>query len=132
MFEPRPEISTATLLRSAMMGGGPVFAGAPSAVRAADGAAGLARLDAADTVRGFACRTELFDHLRGIGVADDGNHADAAVEGPRQLRRFDRAAGLEESEQRRKRPIVSIYDSVAALRQNPRNILEKTATRDMR
>src|SRR5687767_4646862 len=98
MLLPRPEISTATRRLSAMVvGRGPVLAGAPGVGRTANGTAALARFDLADPVDGLASLGErLRDGVR-IG-GDDGDHADAAIEGPRQFAGLDSAARLQEGE----------------------------------
>src|SRR5688500_10680001 len=98
MFEPRPEISTATRLRSAMMRGRPAVAGAPAAGRSATRRAAPARFDLADAMHSLSgCLQGFRDLIRIVG-SDDRDHADAAVEGPGQFAGLDRAARLEEGE----------------------------------
>src|SRR5438105_10863900 len=100
MFEPRPESRTATRTLSAMAGG-PVGAGAPRASRADDGAAARPGLDMADREDGFSNTfKQLRDVLR-IVLRDDQGHADAAIEGPRELLRLDLALRLQEGHQPR-------------------------------
>src|SRR5262245_2287920 len=110
MLEPRPEISTASRLRSA------IVLGAPAAVLAGDGATALALLDPPDLEHGFAGALQgLADRIR-LGPGNDHRHPDPAVEGPRHLLRNDRTAGLEHGEDRRQRPLAHIYDCMTAVR----------------
>src|SRR5687768_142061 len=132
MFEPRPEISTAIRLRSAMVRCGPGFARAPGLDAAAYGAAGLASLDPADPMDGFAGRFEPLVDLRDLGLPDNRHHADPAIEGSCQLARLDRAARLEEGEQAGQGPAVGLDDGVRALGQDPRDVFEQAAAGDMR
>ena len=99
---------------------------------ACDRAAALARFDRADAEDRLAGRFELAATTVRIVGCDDHGHADAAVEGARHFVRRDVAAFLEQGEQRRQRPAAGIDDGVATVRQNPRNILEKSAAGDMR
>ena len=85
----------------------------------------------ADAVDGFAGGFERGGDVGGVGFADDGDHADAAVEGAGKLGGLDRAAGLEEGEQAREGPGVGVDDGVAAFGQDARDILEQPAAGDM-
>ena len=101
-----------------------MFAGAPGVGGTPDGAAHIARLDHADAEHGFACSFQILRYVVGLLGADDCDHADPAIEGTRQFARLDCATGLKEGEQAGQGPGVGIYDRVAAIGQNPRNILE--------
>src|SRR4051794_5231515 len=101
MLVPRPESSTPTRTRSAMMGGGPVVAGGPGAARAGDGAAFVAGPDRSDLDDCFSSLFKLLRHISHIVSSDDQDHADAAIEGPRHLLGLDIALRLEESHQPR-------------------------------
>src|SRR5437867_3321211 len=124
MFEPRPEISTATLLHSAMVADRPVFASAPGFGAAHHGAALVAGVDTTDAIDGLAGGLEPLNDVGGIFRSNDRDHADAAIEGARQLARFDRAASLKEGEQAGQRPTVGVDHGVRAFGQDPRDILE--------
>jgi hypothetical protein len=125
MFEPRPEIRIAIGLRSG------IVRCAPAAVSTAHRAPALSGLDPADAVHGFARALKSHAHAIRIIDADDSRHADAAIEGPSHLLRRDVATLLKQLKNGQSRP-VHRYDSVAGLGQNPRNILKKPATGDMR
>src|SRR5678816_4691452 len=92
MFEPRPEISTATRLRSGIVGG------APAAVRSGHGAAAPPSLDPADLEHRLAGAFERCADRSGVRPGDDGGHPDPAIEGPRHFLRGDRPARLEHRE----------------------------------
>src|SRR5690348_16394268 len=125
MLLPRPEIRIATRLGSRIVSRGPVLRRVPRAGLAVDGAAALTRFDAPDLHgRGGARRARNFRR-------DDHGHADAAVERPRHLLGRDVPAALEEREDRRQLPALGIDYGVTTFRQNPRNILEKPAARDV-
>ena len=98
---------------------------------AADGAAQVTRFDVADAVDDFAGGFEGMRDGVGVGLADDGDHADAAVEGAGKLGGLDRAAGLEVGEQAREGPGVGVDDGVAALGQDARDIFEQPAAGDV-
>src|SRR4249919_1073079 len=131
MFEPRPEISTATRDRSAMVAGRPVFGCAPGAGAALYRAALVARLDPADPMDSLPRNLQPFGYLGFILRRDNRHHPNAAVESPRKLSRFDRAAGLEEGEQARQGPFVRIDHGMGAFRQHARDILQQSAAGDM-
>src|SRR5918993_5207180 len=132
MLDPRPEMSTATRARSAMVIGGPGVGRAPRAGAAFDRAAARASRDRTDAVDGLARALEGFGDRIGLGCRDDRDHSDAAVEGPRHFRGRDVTALLHEGEDARQDPFVHFYHRMAILCQNSRNILEKAAAGDMR
>src|SRR4051812_37694990 len=109
MFEPRPEISTATRLRSGIVGRG------PAAVRPGHSAPALPRLDSTDASNRFPRALELRGHLIRYRSSDDHDHPDAAIEGAYHLLRFDVAAFLQQLEKSGERLIKS-YKCVAIVR----------------
>src|SRR5687768_1187915 len=121
MLDPRPEMSTATRARSAMMIGGPGVVRAPRAGAAFDRAAARARRDRTDAMHGFARALEGFGDRIGLGCRDDRDHSDAAVEGTRHFRGRDVATLLHERENARQNPFVDFYHRMAILWQNSRN-----------
>src|SRR3954470_19625791 len=88
MLVPRPERSTPTRARSAMVAGRPIVARGPGAARAGDGAASFARFDRTDAEDGFSSSFKRLGHILHIGFAHHHGHADAAVEGARHLFRL--------------------------------------------
>src|SRR4051812_13104131 len=112
MLEPRPEMRTATRLRSAMVADRPIFAGAPGPCLAEHRAALGAMIDPADLMNCLPGCLEPLDSLRSLFGRDDCNHADATIEGSSQLARLDRSAGLEESKQGRKGPGACVDNRV--------------------
>src|SRR5688500_12314916 len=115
MLVPRPDISTPTLIRSAMMGRRPGGATAPAAGRAAPRAASPAGLDPADFEDAFSSAFKRLRHVFDILPGDDQGHADPAIEGPRHFLRLDIALRLEEGHQPRLRPAIGVDRSVEAL-----------------
>src|SRR5689334_10438441 len=131
MFEPRPEIRTATRARSAMMGRGPGVTRAPRIRSAGDGAALLTGFDRADDAGALACFGQCRAHCLRLGRRDDRDHADPAVEGPRELARLDVALCLEEGDQRGLGPCAGVDPGMETLRQDARNIFEQPAAGDV-
>src|SRR4051794_19438624 len=122
MLLPRPEIRTATRFGSRIVGRGPPLAG--------DRAAAPAFVDSPDFDRKF---TSFFQ--RAVDVArtfgrHDVDHANSAIERARHFLRSDPASRLQHGEDRWELPRANIYGRVAIIGQNPRNILEKSATSD--
>src|SRR4051794_23759750 len=132
MLLPRPEISTPTRLALRIVGRGPIPGGIPAAGLACDRAAALPGFDPADPGHGLAGVFEGCGDLVGLIGRNDDRHADAAVECPRHLLRSDLSCVLQQSEDLRVFPTVNFYDSMAVSGQNPWNILEKSATGDVR
>src|SRR5690606_20143155 len=131
MFEPRPEISTPTRRRSAMMGGGPGAARAPGFGPARYGAAARSGLDMPDRKDGFTFFLKsLRDFVHMLG-GDNERHADAAVEGARHLLRLDIPLGLEEGHQPGLRPGIGVDPGVEMVRQHAGDILQQSAAGDM-
>src|SRR6185369_4066073 len=122
MFEPRPDISIATRLRSRIVGCGPVLIRGPRACLAGDRAAVFACFDAANFER-----VEHAGNRTGLAGRDDHRHADATVEGPRHLLGRKASPLLQQSEDGRQVPEIRSYLGMGAVRQNSRNILEKSA-----
>src|SRR5215472_2534045 len=130
MLLPRPEIRMATRLGSRIVGSAPVPGRAPAAAAAVHRAAARSLFDPADL------EPVLVPERRSYGLAlvrfDDQHHSNSAVEGPRHFLGLDLPSGLELGEDRRKQPRVRIDVSMAAIRQNPRNVFKKPATGDVR
>src|SRR5688500_6518197 len=124
MLLPRPEMRIPTRLGSRIVGGGPSPGRAPAASIAADRAAAFPRLDPADAVDRLSGLAQLVRERVGVTRGGDDRHADAAIERPRHFGSSDLSALLKERKNRRQRPVTNIYDSVANIWQNTRNILE--------
>lgn len=88
-----------------------------------NGAAFLTGLDAPDLEGRLAPAFEGADHSLRFFWSDNDRHPDAAVEGARHFLRPNPPARLEERENLRQGPSISIYDCVAAFWHNPWNIL---------
>src|SRR3954447_20644647 len=99
MLVPRPDRSTPTRTRSAIVAAAPVRPGGPGTAGAGDRAAFHAGLYGANTENGFSRCFKCFRDVSHIIRRDDHGHADAAVEGPRHLLRLDMPLGLQESHQ---------------------------------
>src|SRR5215212_7174767 len=128
MLLPRPEISTATRLGSRMVGRGPILRRIPRSCPAADRAAALPLFNSADLEHVFFCDAfQLIGHSLGTVPGNDHCHADPAVEGPRQFFRGDPSALLQQSEDGRQLPLISVYRRMSTFRNNPWNVLEKSA-----
>src|SRR5688500_3867842 len=115
MLDPRPEMSTATRARSAMVIGGPGVVRAPRAGAAFDRAAARARGDRTDAMHDLTRALEGFGDRVGFALGDDRDHSDAAVESPRHFRGRDVAALLHEREDSRQNPFVDFYHCMAIL-----------------
>ena len=133
MFEPRPEISTATRTFSAMMACAPV-AGARPRSRPSRRRCSLSRRPR----RGRSGRRFLLlsqaspiplSHPTSETMSD---HADAAIEGAGDFLRLDIALRLEERHQPRLRPAIGIDRRVQPLGQHARNVLQQAAAGDVR
>ena len=132
MLLPRPEMRIATRRGSRIVSDGPVLGSVPSADLPVHRAAPPALFDAADLKHGFSGAFEFgSDHGGMLGSRDHG-HADAAIEGPRELAGGDGPALLKKGEDGRQRPARGIDDGVATIGKNPRDILEKSAAGDVR
>src|SRR5579884_2803941 len=131
MLLPRPEMRMATRFGSRIVGHGPVLRGVPGARVSVDGAAAGALFDAADLEHRLAGALKRRGECLCLFGSDDRGHAYAAVEDPRHFFRSDVSALLEQREDRRQLAPAGIYVGMAAIRQNPRNILEKSAAGDM-
>src|SRR5688572_21563043 len=108
MLLPRPEMRIATRRGSGMMRDGPAFVGAPAG-RALDRAATASLHNFADAADGFAGGFEICFNGVNILCCDDGDHADAAIEGAHHFRRGEVAALDKQAEKARQRPARSIY-----------------------
>ena len=132
MLLPRPEIRIATRFGSRIVRRGPIL-GAPQVPAWPQTVQPRwPAFDPADLEDRFA---RAFERAVTASVAcrrNDHRHADAAVEGPRHFFRGDPAALLQQREDRRQLPALRIDHGMAAIGQNPRNILEKSAAGDMR
>src|SRR5579884_3972522 len=131
MLLPRPEIRTPTRRGSCIVRRGPVLGRVPRAVLAFHRAAAAAGFDSSDLEDALAGAFEVPRDFIQLVRAIDHGHADAAVERARHLFRSDASCILKQREDRRQSPPISVYDRVAAIRQNPRNILEKSAAGDV-
>ncbi len=80
---------------------------------------------------GFAGRLEAIGDLGRILLPDDCDHADAAVEGPGQLGRLNRAAPLKKGEQARQGPAVGIDHRMGIVGQHARDVFEQAAAGDV-
>jgi hypothetical protein len=106
-----------------MVGRGPALA--------SDRAAALPGFDPADTKDGFPGPFERSGDAIGLGLAQDHGHSDPAVECARHLVGRDSSARLELGEDGWKLPQIHVDDRMRAIGQNPRNILEKSAARNV-
>src|SRR3954452_25387145 len=131
MLLPRPEIRIPTRLGSRIVGRGPVLRRIPSACLAADGAAARPLLDFADPCDLFAFAVERLLDRFALASADDNHHADPAIEGAGYFSRSNVAALLKKTKNVGRVPSSCIYNGMATFRQNPRNILEKPAARNV-
>src|SRR5690349_14340717 len=98
MFDPRPEIRTATRARSCIVSGGPGLRRTPASFRSGHGAAALARLDTADPANVLACSFETACDTVRIIRADDHRHSDTAIERARHFFGCDPSALLQKGE----------------------------------
>src|SRR5215213_7186645 len=120
MLVPRPETSTPTRTRSAMVGRAPRFPGTPAARRAGDGAALRTLLHDADMEDSFSCILKGLGDAAHIPLRHDHSHSDAAIEGPGHLLGLDIALRLEEGHQPRLRPGAGIDMGVKAFGEDSR------------
>src|SRR3569833_3723642 len=125
MFEPRPEIRTATRffaiglqleIERAVIGDTLLAASADYAADGADRLAGLG---------------EGLAHRRRILRRDDDDHADAAVEGAQHFLRRDVADLGQPAEHRRRVGLGQVYARAETLRQHARNVVGEAAAGDV-
>ena len=131
MFDPRPEISTATRAL-AMVRCAPITHRTPCVASARDGAALCASRDVADAVHSFTCCCQSRNYCVNISFGDDYGHANPAIERPRHFLWLDMALRLQERHQARLRPEVCIDMGMEVVGQDTRDIFEQTTASDVR